>query len=71
MQKGNATAAAIKTVEIEIGGQKIDKHSGKFMETWAELTEPNPTGLTSKNTTAGAGTLFQNMSGMGGALPKK
>jgi hypothetical protein len=39
------------------------------METWAELTEPNPTGYvgTSDGDT-NSGTKFQNMSGMGGAL---
>jgi len=34
----------IKSVEVEIGGQVIDRHYGDFMEAWAELTEPNPTG---------------------------
>ena len=52
-------------VELEIGGQKIDKHSGHWMETWAELTEPNHAALVALNTTQN-GTLFQNMSGMGG-----
>ena len=36
--------AMIDNVELEIGGQKIDKHFGHWMETWAELTEPNSTG---------------------------
>ena len=40
----NPGASLINNVELEIGGQKIDKHSGHWMETWAELTEPNPTG---------------------------
>jgi len=62
----NATAAAITTVELEIGGQKIDKHSGQWMETWAELTQPNPSGSTQKGSTNAVGTLFQKMSGMGG-----
>ena len=31
-------------VELEIGGQRIDKHYGHWMEVWAELTEPNETG---------------------------
>ena len=35
----------IKTVELEIGGQKIDQHSGVWMETWAELTQENPSSL--------------------------
>jgi len=59
----------IKYVELEIGGQRIDKHSGKWMETWAELTEPNPSGIVGAaiiNTGHGEGTNFQNMSGMGG-----
>ena len=36
--------AIIDYVEVEIGGQVIDRHYGHFMEAWAELTEPNPTG---------------------------
>jgi len=62
----NIGSALIKTVELEIGGQKIDKHTGAWMETWAELTEPNPSGLTAAYAATGDGTLFQNMSGMGG-----
>ena len=58
----------IENVELEIGGQKIDKHSGEWMETWAELTQSNPDGTVCDGsapwgTTA---TLFQKMSGMGG-----
>ena len=60
----NPGAHYIDNVELEIGGQKIDKHSGQWLETWAELTETNPTATVC--TTAGAGTLFQKMSGMGG-----
>ena len=65
----NPTASSIVSVEVEIGGQKIDKHTGQWMETWAELTEPNPNAWTGDvgNTTLG-GTRFQNMSGMGGCL---
>jgi hypothetical protein len=64
----NPGSQAIIDVELEIGGQKIDKHTGAWMETWAELTEPNPDGYvgTSSGTTS-TGTLFQNMSGMGGS----
>ena len=62
----NIGSAIIESVELEIGGQRIDKHTGLWMETWAELTEPNPTGTTAQHIVAGAGTLFQNMSGMGG-----
>jgi hypothetical protein len=61
----NPGVAGINTIELEIGGQKIDKHTGKWMETWAELTQPNAVGHTGcpENQT---GTFFQNMSGMGG-----
>jgi hypothetical protein len=53
----NESALDIDYVEVEIGGQQIDKQYGHFMETWAELTE-NKTGRA-------AGTNFQVMSGMG------
>jgi len=67
----NPGAAWITDVELEIGGQKIDKHTGLWMECWAELTEPNPTGQVGSIPTGSAlvvssGTLFQKMSLMGG-----
>ena len=58
----NPTSSTITDVELEIGGQKIDKHSGLWMECWAELTETNPSGEVGN----GGTTLFQKMSGMGG-----
>ena len=64
--RDNATAAAITNIELEIGGQKIDKHSGQWLETWAELTEKNPSGATMESNAQATGTLFQKMSGMGG-----
>ena len=65
--KYNYPALKLTDIELEIGGQKIDKHSGAWMETWAELTEPNPSGRIGalRNGTT-QGTLFQNMSGIGG-----
>ena len=62
--RDNPGADFIINVELEIGGQKIDKHSGDWMEAWAELTEPNPSGTVANNATKA--TLFQLMSGMGG-----
>ena len=63
----NYGSALLKEVEIEIGGQRIDKHYGHWMETWSELTENNPAGAVAGPTTArNTGTLFQNMSNMGG-----
>ncbi len=65
-------------VELEIGGQRIDKHYGHWMEVWSELTEPNTTGqpalttqlgdasVTATDTIDHTGTLFQRMSGCGG-----
>ena len=70
MAQANFGSAIIQDCEVEIGGQKIDKQTGLWMETWAELTEPNPTGHCALQTTSGgtgnSGTLFQNMSMMGG-----
>ena len=31
--------ALIKSVEVEIGGQRIDKHCGEWMHVWNELTQ--------------------------------
>ena len=60
-------AGSITDVELEIGGQKIDKQTGLWMHVWSCLTEPNPSGYTGISTAeAGTGTNFQNMSGMGG-----
>jgi len=65
----------VDDVELEIGGQRIDKHTGHWMETWAELTEVNPTGKAasaedkdSAATALGPGnaTKYQLMSRSGG-----
>ena len=65
----NPEFKCITDVEVQIGGQQIDKHTGLFMECYAELTQPNETGevgaLTAASTITG-GTRFQKMSGMGG-----
>jgi len=64
----NIGSAIIDNVILEIGGQEIDKHYGHWMETWAELTEPNDAGVvgTSNIPELTDGTKFQNMSGFGG-----
>ena len=64
-QTDNPGASFIKNITLEIGGQIIDKHSGLWMETWAELTQPNNNGACN-NTNGIFGTLFQRMSLMGG-----
>ena len=56
----NSAVTDLSSVELEIGGQRIDKQSGHWMQVWAELTE---------NTTGRAvGTNFQTMSGYGAAV---
>ena len=62
----NVGAVALKEVEVEIGGQRIDRLYNHWLETWAELTEPNSSAAVGAINTS-AGTKFQNMSGMGGA----
>ena len=62
---GNAGAEMLQEVSVEIGGQQIDKHYAQWLEIWAELTEPNPSGASINASDAG-GTLFQRMSLMGG-----
>ena len=67
----NPGSEFIKSVELEIGGQRIDKHSGVWMEAWSELTQPNPSGTVPSitvNTASGNGTPFQNMACMGGCV---
>ena len=64
----------IKEVELEIGGQRIDKHYGHWMSVWSQLTEPNPSGHSGDAGTnndvvqffdSGKRTLFDKMSGNG------
>ena len=65
----------IKSVELEIGGQKIDKHSREWLETYYSLTQSNPTGSTlniatqafdNSFTLTNYGTLFQLTTGSAG-----
>ena len=59
---------AIDSIELEIGGQRIDKHYGHWLETWVELTEPNPTGFVMDVASSGTGTKYQNMAYAGGVI---
>jgi hypothetical protein len=68
----NPGAALFNKIELEIGGQLIDRHYGHWLEVFAELTEPNNS---RKSATQGVGaaneavgTPFQLMSMMGGVL---
>ena len=67
----NPGAHFITDVELEIGGQKIDKHTGQWLETWAELTEQNSTGRCMGQDVGESGTVFQTMSCMGGVEEQK
>ena len=61
----------LKEVEVEIGGQRIDRHYNHWLNTWAELTEPNSTGNATNNSAdmgTGTYTKFQRMACAGGVL---
>ena len=63
----NPTHTGIQDIQVEIGGQCIDKQTGKWMEVWSQLTEPNSAGILGilgPNT----GTKFQNMARAGGVV---
>ena len=59
----------LSEVVCEIGGQQIDKHYSHWLNTWAELTESNPTGSSaacSANLLSNSPTKFQRMACAGG-----
>ena len=59
----------LQEVECEIGGQQIDRHYNHWLNTWAELTELNPTGSSAACSTDLASnnpTKFQRMACAGG-----
>jgi hypothetical protein len=63
----------LDTVELEIGGQRIDRHSGHWLETWFQLTQSNDVGnqYTTQTemavtTVTAPATKFQRMSCAGG-----
>ena len=37
---GHSFLSCFKTIELEIGGQKIDKHTGDWLRIWSELSLP-------------------------------
>jgi hypothetical protein len=63
----------IDNVVLEIGGQQVDKHSGHWMETWAQLTEENSNGSSytleaEMATTTTTATKYQRLSCSGGVV---
>jgi len=66
--------ALLREVTCEIGGQEIDKQTGRWMQVWSDLTEFNPTGAVAEADVTDVddnkhfgetGTLFQKMTGTG------
>jgi hypothetical protein len=43
----------LKEIELEIGGQRIDKHYNHWLNVWSELTEHNPAGTATAYTVSG------------------
>jgi hypothetical protein len=64
---GNLGAAIFDNVEIEIGGQRIDRQTGQWMHVWSALTQGNSARVVSA-ANGTAGTLFQELTAMGGTL---
>ena len=59
----------LSEVECEIGGQRIDRHYNHWLNTWAELSEPNPSGSAaaiSAGMDSNSPTKFQRMACAGG-----
>jgi len=63
----NAGAAVFDNVEIEIGGQRIDRQSGHWMHVWTSLTQENSARICADKEGEG-GTLFQELAGMAGCI---
>ena len=60
-------ATMFSEVEVEVGGQRIDRQTGQWMNVWSMLTQKNDTRLVAA-TNGSTGTLFQELSGMGGCV---
>ena len=61
----NLGSAAFDNVEIEIGGQRIDRVTGQWMNVWYSLSEDNSSRLVSDGS-GNNGTLFQDLACCGG-----
>jgi len=55
--------ALLQILEIEIGGQLIDRHYGTWLTVWRDLCECNPTGSQGELTAGGAEPVINNQSG--------
>ena len=61
----NPGALVFDNVEIEIGGQRIDRQTGQWMHVWSSLTQKNDSRLVS-GVDGLVGTLYQELTQMGG-----
>ena len=61
----NPGASMFDNVEIEIGGQRIDRQTGQWMHVWTSLTQENTSRVMAGEKGEGA-TLFQELAGMAG-----
>ena len=52
----NVGHTLLKEMELEIGGQRIDKHYSHWLTTWSELTDENPNGSKLILSAGGTGT---------------
>jgi len=61
----------MKQMDLEIGGQMIDRHYGHWHSAYSQLTDYNPSGVAFGGDVGGdvtQGTLFQKMSGNGNSI---
>ena len=63
----NLGSAAFENVEIEIGGQRIDRITGQWINVWYSLTEENTSRVVA-GTDGASGTLFQELAQTAGCI---
>jgi len=63
----NLGSAAFENVEIEIGGQRIDRITGQWINVWYSLTEENTSRIVA-DTDGASGTLFQELAQTAGCI---
>ena len=70
---GNPGALVFDNVEVEVGGQRIDRQTGQWMHVWSSLTQKNESrvlgsaGIHNQTSAGTSGTLFQELTAIGTA----